>query len=774
MEPTRRSDIIKTSEPMSKKGLNRQSVITTGELRGDVLARLMRNYQKDSEPSASPVSIEENYIIPESKEEAKRQIVSLFDKGWDFPKIFDADFLPPHKQVSSPKTNAAHSSEKLDWKDNQKDPAAYGKSLFEECIPNFTRSMVAPIIGKGRLCIQLHLTGETQAIDRILFQVAAQYWNCNPGLHHVYKSIGLLLWSNHADVVYGTLFSIVLLNTDLNTVNIGTKSNKKMPLKVFLKNTMSLMDNMIGKDASLQQEVTNNPDALKNWKRDYENLLKDVYNSVKDHPIIQNTPSRLRSTSSPVATPPQTTAAPRSSPFGFLRKGKSSTALNDSQARDSVSPSSQPTLPAFQIVLEGALIRKHVLADDGERAGSRRWAKFWCGIRIQKETGVELLMHKLSYQYTADKEFTDAEFDESLVHYEGLQTYPSILASPDSERASPLCEAPAGTPNNQSFQLAVGKRYLSAEQNPDSPKLPHPVISSPSQEYKLANQEPEVFPLIHSFATTHYYGPQREQCFSLHMANNHVYLFQAPTEQALQAWITTINYWAARKSREPMRGSVGNVEYGWTIGSQAGLTPDPPRQSGSIDSSLATRDKSNDSSVAFESNSSPNKNAMIKIDFANAFGVGAFGSPSSSKPDKRKIKIAKWVEASVSTRLLSSKNDLEQLQSMNKQLDLVRAEIEDHETHREPMEDTVSLLDANCRQLYDHPQYQQAMANWNRKADSLFKEYAKYELYCQTLQSSLLDDQITISATSPLPSPLIPSPNIDLFKNVGVTSVTND
>ena len=28
-------------------------------------------------------------------------------------------------------------------------------------------------------------------------------------------------------------------------------------------------------------------------------------------------------------------------------------------------------------------------------------------------------------------------------------------------------------------------------------------------------------------------------------------------------WVRTINYWAARRSKEPLRGGVGSAEYGW-------------------------------------------------------------------------------------------------------------------------------------------------------------------------------------------------------------------
>ena len=135
------------------------------------------------------------------------------------------------------------------------------------------------------------------------------------------------------------------------------------------------------------------------------------------------------------------------SAFGFLRKGRSSHAL---LFDNSDLGAAQPSSAHQQIVLEGALIRKHVLIEDGERASSRRWIKFWCSIRIQKDGGADLILNKLSYQYTADKEFTDGEVINSLVHY-STEPYPSL----EEAEKHAFVESPLGTPNNQHFQLAV-------------------------------------------------------------------------------------------------------------------------------------------------------------------------------------------------------------------------------------------------------------------------------------------------------------------------------
>lgn len=42
-----------------------------------------------------------------------------------------------------------------------------------------------------------------------------------------------------------------------------------------------------------------------------------------------------------------------------------------------------------------------------------------------------------------------------------------------------------------------------------------------------------------------------------------MYFFQAGTDELVNEWVQTCNYWAARQSKEPLLGGVSNMEYGW-------------------------------------------------------------------------------------------------------------------------------------------------------------------------------------------------------------------
>jgi hypothetical protein len=49
----------------------------------------------------------------------------------------------------------------------------------------------------------------------------------------------------------------------------------------------------------------------------------------------------------------------------------------------------------------------------------------------------------------------------------------------------------------------------------------------------------------------------------LTLSNGAVYFFQAGTNELVNEWVSTCNYWAARTSKEPLAGGILNTEYGW-------------------------------------------------------------------------------------------------------------------------------------------------------------------------------------------------------------------
>lgn len=65
------------------------------------------------------------------------------------------------------------------------------------------------------------------------------------------------------------------------------------------------------------------------------------------------------------------------------------------------------------------------------------------------------------------------------------------------------------------------------------------------------------------------YNASRPYCFSITLPNGEVAICQAGTEDLVTEWVQTCNYWAARKSRQPLQGGVSNMEYGWSRAAEA-------------------------------------------------------------------------------------------------------------------------------------------------------------------------------------------------------------
>ncbi|CAH7674732.1 expressed protein [Phakopsora pachyrhizi] len=59
------------------------------------------------------------------------------------------------------------------------------------------------------------------------------------------------------------------------------------------------------------------------------------------------------------------------------------------------------------------------------------------------------------------------------------------------------------------------------------------------------------------------YSKERPFAFVMTLSSGASYFFQAGTEELVNEWVSTCNYWSARLSKEPLTGGVSNMEYGW-------------------------------------------------------------------------------------------------------------------------------------------------------------------------------------------------------------------
>ncbi len=366
------------------------------------------------------------------------------------------------------------------------------------------------------LCSKLHLKGETQQIDRVLYQFSTRYFECNPEI--IFGSV---------DIVHAIVYSLLLLNTDLHVAQGGYK---KMSQSEFIKNTMSAISS--GSPAftrqksvqsfdwvslqrtpsmtsdistrssicakSLDSAMPRNLSSLsigsKTWETEVKNMLKHMYTNIRNSQI--NNPS-----SPPVSINKinRVSTVIRKS-VGTMIKKK----VNDEDNATITSVQSTPSVLQYEAVAshlqstelpisytsnapyykEGMVVRKHLLESKNQKAKHRDWKE--CFMVIERS---QLRMYKLSA--TSDR--------------------------------------------------IGGGDWMSHAQ----------LIGAIDLKHALASALPSG------------YSRQRQHAFTLEQSNGSVHVFQVGSAEQVGEWVSTCNYWAARESKEPLVGGISSMEYGW-------------------------------------------------------------------------------------------------------------------------------------------------------------------------------------------------------------------
>ncbi|ORX87952.1 hypothetical protein BCR32DRAFT_288896 [Anaeromyces robustus] len=508
------------------------------------------------------------------------------------------------------------------------------------------------------LCKKVVITGETQQIDRILTQFSRHYFESNP------KRRDLFL---NEDVTHSIVYSLVLLNTDLHIV-YNDNPNKKMTKKEFLKNTMTLLESMNESSTTMQVKSANIPNnnrrsyfepssasthvpftsatlprnftetlenKQKRWKKQMEQLLGELYNSIKSKRILQKTAAQENENNQELVTPNTSNSVKSvdsgpnkiqslfgnekssSSAFssvkslitkGTSRKNKdknfylSMPTLNnsDSASYNSVNDLSY-TNKSFdrlatssksynglnivkgnaKIMMKGALNRKHYSEQGKQRAKDRRWLKSHCALFVDQTKSSNGIC-ELRIWLESNKRGAARDMDEL-------------------------------------FDIAAN------EEDIESQNLP----------YYTSNYN-EALPITHSITSaiknyTSFNCTTKKNVFSLKLSSGNTYLFEAVDDITLKDWVNVLNFWAARKSKEPLRGAVGNMEYGWN---QVEKIEKPK---------IVTEEEIHEAIPIYDA-------------FDNNFDVESIKSYTSSNLEKDKSRPAS-IKSGFSGNLINNKND---------------------------------------------------------------------------------------------------------------------
>ncbi|KAG6812608.1 hypothetical protein H0H92_001959 [Tricholoma furcatifolium] len=612
-----------------------------------------------------------------------------------------------------------------------------------------------------RLCSKLYLKAETQQVDRILEEFSRRYWDCNPG--GVYGS---------ANVVHSVSYSLLLLNTDLHVADLAVRMSRNQ----FVRNTLSAIQislqptsptdlsasdltyddsssvrgplqdgsephirskrsdsitswNSISKEGvmNLQKEAnsstpsvqvstaheprinTSNTAYGRGWEIDMENLLKEMYNAIKSQQILQplttivtrppggSTMMRNRSLR---GQQDRLTTLKRGSIRGLQSiinaQGVSPYSSNSSiDGRVSPSPSfatstheamygssSSFLSPAlgFASNLSHTIIRE--TQEDDDRS-IRSDASDDTTISITDEELALLgapwakegmLCRKQYWESTGKRARDKAWLDVFVVIQKGLLNMFTF-----------------GDNSNGASGTFGGGNWLANAHSVGEVHLAHS--------------------LAHSLPPPGY-NRQRPYCMVLTMANGAVYFFQAGTEDLVNEWVSTCNYWAARTSKEPLAGGVSNMEYGWN---RVADTLTHPRSQSETDS---IRDYTDAMSV---------KSGRSSRSRFGGWRDGASTVRAMHSPWGERTSINDW-KAPLPPIVSSVHDEETQLEALRKHVSSMKKDLEKHNDLREPMTALYQPRSSNALK---------AQANWEKKSQWLLTEIVKYESYIDSLQAAM-------------------------------------
>lgn len=167
----------------------------------------------------------------------------------------------------------------------------------------------------------------------------------------------------------------------------------------------------------------------------------------------------------------------------------------------------------------------------------------------------------------------------------------------------------------------------------------------------------------------------------LTLPNGNVFFFQAGTEELVNEWVSTCNYWAARVSKEPLAGGVSNMEYGWN------RVMDPYGHGRSASNNESTRDPADTSdAMSVRSGRSGRSTRSSRYKLAWRDGVATV---RGSSPYVDKTYIADWKEP-LPPAVSSTLDEESQLEALKKHVIFLKRELQQHNNLRSPMMNLVS------------------------------------------------------------------------------------
>ncbi|KAF7321376.1 Sec7-like domain belongs to guanine nucleotide exchange factors [Mycena kentingensis (nom. inval.)] len=613
-----------------------------------------------------------------------------------------------------------------------------------------------------RLCAKLYLKAETQQVDRILQEFSRRYWECCP--ESPYGS---------ANIVHAVSYSLLLLNTDLHVADLATRmsrtqfvrntltaiqmqlqptpaqssatdldssSARGLPIESTESTpppTRSKRSDSITSWSSVSRDAVNGamsaPAANEStpsvqisavghesrpsvssqvygraWESDMETILKEMYNAVKSQQILQplNSSRSSMGSLSPGGTIPRSRSQ-RGQPdrLATLKRGSirgiqsilgaqqvspyssnssidgrtspsPSFATSTHEAYNSSSSFLTPTL-GFASNLSHTIIREQQEDDDRSTHSDDSTST---SISISDE---ELAL--LGAPWAKEGSLCRKQYWESVGKRAKDKAWLDVFVVIQKGELNMFTFGGSGM---GSSGAVGGGNWLSNANSVGSVMLAH----------SLAHALPSPG-----------YNRQRPYCMVLTLSNGGVYFFQAGTEELVNEWVSTCNYWAARTSKEPLAGGVSNMEYGWNR----------------LDDSSHARTQS-------ESEADPSDIMSVRSGRSTRSkfngwrdGMGTVRGSPSSWADRTYIND--W-KAPMPPTVASPHDEETQLDALRKHVSSLKQDLKQHNELREPMAALYQPRSSNAAK---------AQSNWEKKSQYLLTEIVKYDSYIDSLQLAM-------------------------------------
>ncbi|KAL0083749.1 hypothetical protein J3Q64DRAFT_1641744, partial [Phycomyces blakesleeanus] len=567
-----------------------------------------------------------------------------------------------------------------------------------------------------KLCSKLYFKAEAQQIDRILEAFANRFWACNT--RSVFGS---------ADVVYAIVYSLLLLNTDLH---VAQGNHNRMTRPEFVRNTMSAIYDQRQPDDNAQGDKPSKEYTFsKAWEADIESHLKELYTSVKQYQVLQ--PNSRRSTQSVVQLEKQNSLLGgrhsigiKRSVHSMIRKTPRESVSDEIQPRKSTSsgPRFTTTAPrstrreSFSSVASGTSYGSHgrggiPLSPYQSMGGANQFRNSTNGIQNQSDIaslnqapylkeGVVIRKHLLE---NAQQRARHREWKECfLVVGQGELKMYALQGTGEPDRKSMFRPSSIhfGVTEGNSSQLSLSSMSQHSQRWVSNTQL----VGSIQLNHTLSNVLPPPG-----------YNRQRPHVFAIQKPDGGVFLYQASSAEQANEWVATCNYWAARRSKEPLAGGVSNMEYGW---------------GDCLDSVLLDLDTE----------------------------CGMVISPTQPITNEDDLVLYDWhppAPPSVSSTL----SERDQHESLKKHLATLNIEINNHH-------DTKTKL--MIKFPPKSPLHTKALSNWESRSKYLLHDIIKYQNYCDMLEKSLQRQDAEEATTAASSSRLVfKTSTVDLMKEIG-------